>query len=209
MAKYQNKYRIESARLAGWDYRNDGAYFITICTHNRLHHFGVCLNGKMKLSTAGIIVQGCWYEIARLNPQVTLGKFVVMPNHIHGILILDDGMDGMDGMDVQTFDSNVSTIDTTDTPPENDHKNEFFQKISPKSGSVSRIIQQYKTACTKHIRGIYPDMNFEWQERFHDHIIRSEGAFQRISHYIVTNAANWDKDTFNDSKQQPNKNTSE
>ena len=88
MGKYRNKYRIESARKPGWDYRNAGAYFITICTHNRVHHFGECKNGKMKLSTIGAIVQGFWFEIPKHAENVRLGEFVVMPNHLHGVLIL-------------------------------------------------------------------------------------------------------------------------
>lgn len=108
--KYQGKYRIPSARLQNWDYGSDGAYFITICCKNRTHFFGECKDGKMKLSTQGAIVQGFWYEIPKHFPFVILGEFVVMPNHIHGILVLDkEGYernmkqnDDGDGDDVET-----------------------------------------------------------------------------------------------------------
>ena len=124
MAKYKNKYRIESTRLKGWDYRNPGEYFITICTQNRQHFFGECKNGKMKLSTAGAIAQGFWFEIPKHYDHVQLGEFVVMPNHVHGILILsemkngnngDGGNDG--GIAVETLKFNVSTTPTTTTTP--------------------------------------------------------------------------------------------
>jgi REP element-mobilizing transposase RayT len=231
MQKYRNTYRIASARLSGWDYRNVGAYFITICTHNREHYFGECKQGKMKLSIAGMIAQGCWYQIPFLNPHVSLGAFVVMPNHIHGILILDEmENDGRDvGRDVgrggvETFDSNVSNVNLSnvntsnkssnvnhDLKPNditnsdgvlvnNDHKNLFYQNISPKSGSVSRIIQQYKTVCTKHIRLACPEIGFEWQTRFHDHIIRNDMSFKKISDYIKSNPKNWKDDKFHNSK---------
>jgi REP element-mobilizing transposase RayT len=88
MEKFQNKYRIPSARHPNWDYTRHGAYFITICTKNRLHHFGTIEKGKSKLSTIGAIVQGFWYDIPRHFDHVELGEFIVMPNHIHGILIL-------------------------------------------------------------------------------------------------------------------------
>ncbi len=215
MQKFRNKYRIPSARLPGWDYRNAGAYFITICTHNREPFFGECTQGKMKLSTPGMIAQGCWHQIPFLNPHVSLGAFVVMPNHVHGMLILDEmGNDGNSTFDVETFDSNVSTSnvvtpninpdlkrnDKTNmagVPISNDNKNSFYQNISPKSGSVSRIIQQYKTVCTKHIRLACPKIEFEWQTRFYDHIIRDEVSFTNITNYILNNPKKWKEDRFN------------
>jgi REP element-mobilizing transposase RayT len=188
MEKYKNKYRIPSARLQGWDYRNAGAYFITICTHQREHFFGEIKNDKMILSTIGAIIQGFWFEIPKHFDHVQLGEFVVMPNHLHGVLILSE----MDDNDmVETLQCNVSTTDTTGKP-----NPEFFRRISPKSGSVSRIIGSFKSICTKHIRQTFPDLNFKWQERFHDHIIRDERSFLNISNYIVDNPRRWEKDNF-------------
>lgn len=89
MEKYKNKYRIASARAQWWDYGWNGAYFITICTQNREHFFGEIRNGKMNLSPTGTIADILWYEIQHHAQFVELGDFVVMPNHIHGILILD------------------------------------------------------------------------------------------------------------------------
>lgn len=87
--KFQNKYRIPSARLQTWDYANNGAYFITICTQNREHFFGNIKNGIMQLSEIGKLAAQFWHEIPNHFPMVELGNFVVMPNHIHGILIID------------------------------------------------------------------------------------------------------------------------
>ena len=89
MNRFQNKYRIPSARAQWWDYGWNGAYFITICTQNRKHFFGDVADGKMNLSQTGVIVDILWYEIPNHSKFVKLGDFVVMPNHIHGILILD------------------------------------------------------------------------------------------------------------------------
>lgn len=88
--KFQNKYRIPSARLQNWDYRWAGVYFITICTKDRIHYFGEVKNGKMYLSPVGVLADVLWYEIKNHNKKVELGRYVVMPNHIHGILILND-----------------------------------------------------------------------------------------------------------------------
>lgn len=89
MSKYINKYRSESARAQWWDYGWNGAYFITICTADRDHFFGEIKNGKMILSPTGVVADLVWHEITNHSKFVELGDFVVMPNHIHGILILD------------------------------------------------------------------------------------------------------------------------
>ena len=95
--KYLNKYRIPSARLKNWDYRNDGAYFITICTKNRTHFFGKIENGKMQLSEIGEIAHQNWAEIPQHFPFVQLDAFIIMPNHTHGILIINkNNMDADD-----------------------------------------------------------------------------------------------------------------
>lgn len=197
MTLFQNKYRIESARMKNWDYRNAGAYFITICTKDRLCHFGKIQNGEMQLSDVGKLAEKYWMEIPDHFKNVRLGAFVVMPNHVHGVLILLDGLVG-DGF-VETLQCNVSTTenanqtDITDQPPET---NQFMSNISPKSGSVSTIIRSYKSVCTKNINLQMPILNFAWQPRFHDHIIRDYQEYNRIENYIINNPKNWDSDKF-------------
>src|SRR5258708_33203920 len=87
--KYQNKYRIPSARLQTWDYGSNAAYFTTICTTNREHFFGEIMNGIMQLSEIGKIANQFWIEIPNHFPFVILDEFIVMPNHIHGIIVID------------------------------------------------------------------------------------------------------------------------
>lgn len=87
--KFQNKYRIASTRLQNWDYGWNGLYFITICTQNRENHFGKIQHGKMELSPIGVIANILWYEIKNHAKNIELGELVIMPNHIHGILILN------------------------------------------------------------------------------------------------------------------------
>ncbi len=88
MTLFKNKYRIESARLQTWDYASEGSYFITICTKDRNHYFGEIVDAEMQLSPAGILADVFWHEIKNHANNIELGEFVVMPNHIHGILIL-------------------------------------------------------------------------------------------------------------------------
>ena len=141
----------------------------------------------MKLSTIGAILQGFWYEIPKHFSFVELGEFVVMPNHIHGVLILNkNGFDENIIDPVETLQCNVST----------ENKNEFYQKISPKSGSISTIIRSYKSICTKHIHATFPTLDFEWQTHFWDNIIRDDEAFNTISKYIINNPLNWEGDKF-------------
>lgn len=197
MEKWKNQYRIPSARANWWDYSNNGQYFITICTHDRVHHFGEIEKGKLKMTAAGAIAQGFWHEIPRHFPFVHLGEFVVMPNHIHGIIIIERPP-------VETLQCNVSMVNGEIVPEtlqcnvstENPPKNEQLSAISPKPGSLATIIRSYKSICTKTIRQVLPHIGFEWQERYWDHIIRDETAFCNISNYIFMNQENWEKDKF-------------
>ncbi len=223
MEKFKDKYRIPSARLQNWDYTNDAAYFITICTKNRECLFGYIENGNMQLSNIGVIADILWYEISNHASNVELGEFIVMPNHIHGILILngndnnprknDNGSVSVVGPLPQMTPDIVETLHATSLPPNAtslppnatspkqeqpfsmpNNKNEFMAKISPKPGSVSTIIRSYKSAVTKHAHRL--GFEFEWQERFHDHIIRDDAEYQRIANYIATNPLKWEDDKF-------------
>ena len=179
MEKYKGKYRIPSARLQTWDYGNNGMYFITICTQNRAHYFGEITDFEMKLSEIGIIAEKYWYEIPEHFPFVHLGEFVVMPNHVHGIIIIDNPVDG-------DINANVETRLIASLPPASPpnaetkipggitgHKNPMIQE------NISRIMRWYKGRCSFEIRKINPD--FEWQPRFHDHIIRNNESFEHIT----------------------------
>lgn len=187
MDKYKNKYRIPSARLQNWDYGSNGAYFITICTQNREHFFGEIVDGQMQLNQLGQLAEKYWLEIPQHFSFIELGNFVVMPNHTHGILIIDK-MDAV--LPVETLQCNVST-----NPNPNPNKNEQMANISPKSGTISTIIRSYKSVVSKNARLIHAD--FGWQSRFHDHIIRDAQSFQTIQNYISNNPIKWVNDKFN------------
>ena len=178
MEKYQNKYRIPSTRAYWWDYGWNGAYSITICTQDRAHFFGEMADGKMHLSNTGVIADLLWHEIPYHQSFVELGDFVVMPNHIHGILILNKP-------------APVETLRATSlhaTPQSQ------MAAISPKSNTIPTIIRSYKSAVTKHANRL--GLPNGWQPRFYDHIIRNDAEYQRISDYIVNNPSNWQADKF-------------
>jgi putative transposase len=201
--KFQNKYRIPSTRLKNWDYGKNGAYFITICTGNREHFFGKIVTvdnvNEMRLNEIGKLADNFWAEIPKHFPFVELGNYVVMPNHVHGILIIDktNFVDDIDNA-VETLHCNVYIHDEEtlhcNVSTGNGMKNEQMAIISPKAGTLSTILRSYKSVVTKNAHFIHAD--FEWQERFHDNIIRNSESFERIQNYIENNVANWKEDKF-------------
>lgn len=184
--KYKNKYRTDSQRLQNWDYAWAGAYFITICTANREHYFGEIENGEMKLSHCGIVADILWHEIKSHATNIDLGAFVVMPNHIHGILIITN-----DNPETVQFPQYPQTSEPT-------IGQQRFQNQG--KNTVSSIIGGYKSAVSKHLHRL--NYEFAWQPRFYDHIIRNENAYQNISDYIVNNPARWNEDDFFINEQQ-------
>ncbi len=189
--KYQNKYRIPSARLQHWDYRWAGAYFITICTKDRLHYFGKIENGKMILNEIGEMVGAEWVRTPeiRLDMNLELGDFVVMPNHFHGILIIGENeYNGNGGGNGYGYGNGRDAMHCVSTPTPT--TNQF----GPQRKNVASIIRGFKSSVTKNARIINP--NFAWQPRFYDHIIRDDKSFYTISNYIKNNPQNWEKDKF-------------
>ena len=203
MDKFQNKYRIPSARWQTWDYGSNGAYFITICTQNRRHFFGEIIDSTipdesiMHLNDMGEMAEKYWVEIPQYFPFVSLGNFVIMPNHMHGILIIDNptivqtrliaSLSDLQSPTPESTSENNSTP-TTKTGGITGDKNPMFHE------NISRIIRWYKGRCSFEIRKIHSD--FGWQSRFYDHIIRNSASYENIQNYISNNPQNWIKDKF-------------
>ncbi len=186
--KFRNKYRIESARLKHWDYGWNAAYFITICTKDRTCFFGRAVDGKMVLNEIGQIARNCWLAIPEYFPFVKLADHIVMPNHVHGILVIDKPDDGRTTVETRLIAS--LPHDRNGKPGGiTGNKNPMLHD------NLSKIIRWYKGRTTFESRKIQCD--FAWQSRFHDHIIRNEKSFQRISQYIQNNPINWTSDRFN------------
>ncbi len=216
MKKFQNKYRIPSARAVWWNYSNEGCYFVTICCHNMQFFFGNVINCKMKLSPIGKLAHEFWAEIPDHFPFVKLHAFVVMPNHVHGIIEISNNTgetlhatsvtDAKDAKDVRDATSVTDAKDAKDAMDVRDvrdaklvgegcdFKNEKMAAISPKKGSLASIVRSYKSAVSKEARKIKP--SFKWQTRFYDHIIRDDQAYIRISNYIDNNPRKWGEDKF-------------
>jgi REP element-mobilizing transposase RayT len=194
MDKFQNKYRIPSARAQWWDYSSNAAYFITVCTQGRMHYFGEIKNHKMILSELGKSAETCWYDIPNHFPFIQLGAFVTMPNHIHGIIIIDKTENTTQFVETQNFAS-LQQQSQQQSQPQLSSKNKF----GPQSQNLASIVRGYKIGVTKQSKTICPD--FQWQSRFHDHIIRDDNEYQRINDYIETNPLNWEQDKFYKSEE--------
>ena len=116
MTLFRNKYRVETTRLRGWDYSQDGFYFVTICTNNRDCLFGEIVDDIMYLNDFGKIVNDCWFDLPNHYSNIILDAFCIMPNHIHGIIVIDNPPDGTmgSGIVVETGFKPVSTVESTE-----------------------------------------------------------------------------------------------
>jgi len=176
MSLYKNKYRNESSRLQNRDYSKGGSYFITIVTKNMNHYFGNISNNKMHLLLIGKIAYRYWNEIPKHFPNVKLDEFVIMPNHVHGIITIN----------YKKECDNIEYNVPTDTP-----NNSIMSKISPKKNSLGTIIRSYKSAVTRFCHQ-NNHKEFEWHSNFYEHVIRKKG-FTPIKRYIANNVRAWQK----------------
>ena len=177
---FQDKYRIKSNRRPFWDYSGFGWYFITICTQNMEHYFGTIVDDKMKLNELGKIVNDELLKTAQIRENVQLDEFIVMPNHVHVIIIFDPPRP-------------VETTRWGGSKPEKEMTHRVISTL--KKNSVGSIIGQFKPTATKRIRKINP--LFQWQSNYYDHIIRDDNDLKRIRRYIDENPQNWDRDRNN------------
>ena len=174
MIDKQRKY----IRWQSWDYSQNAAYFITICTRNRLYYFGQIIDGQMNPTPIGQSAYDCWLAIPEHFPFVKLGAFVVMPNHLHGIIIIDKPVRA-------ETEKVVSKQNELSWQP---------NKFGRQSENLAAIVRGYKIGITKFAQ--QNDLSFGWQPRYHDHVIRNEEEYAKIHHYIEMNPQLWDKDTY-------------
>ena len=188
--KFHGKYRIPSARLQGFDFGQNGAYFITICTKDRIHNFGeIVLSAgletqnfagletqnfaSLRATPIGSIAGEYWRKIPEHFPFVILDEFVVMPDHVHGIIIIYKEI------------QDIASLQQIG----------YVNKFGPQSGNISSIIRGYKAGVKSY--ATINKIDFAWQPRFYDRIIRDDEEMKRIRKYIVKNPDNWFKEKDN------------
>lgn len=214
MEKFKDKYRIDSNRMPGWDYARGGKYYVTICTGNRVCCFGDVANGEIKLNKMGEIAGKYWREIPTCFSETYLDEYVVMPNHVHGIIVMkrlhrnntterpecnllecrDDLLECRDETRSRLYVPNESNVPNAPNIPNVSFR---MAAISPKPGSLSVIIGGWKSKCTKEFKEMGQGGWFAWQPRFYDEIIRNDKRLEQIRAYIRNNPANWDTDDKN------------
>lgn len=219
MKKFAGKYRIGSNRLMGWNYSNEAAYFITIVTQNRHCVLGQIENKKMVLSDFGKIVKTEWLKSFDIRQELFLDEYVIMPNHLHAIVILRN----MDDERLQNFGSTKhitpdnrdvkkemngsghDDVETDDRPFQHHHQQPPYLIRQPKS--ISSFMAGFKSGVNSKIDDFIDQNNLNipkynrdnhfFQPNYYDRIIRNPYELMRIRNYIIDNPKNWDKDGTN------------
>jgi REP element-mobilizing transposase RayT len=202
--KFRDKYRIPSNRLRGWDYASSGHYYITIVTAGRNRLFGEIKNGEMILNDLGQIVYDEFFKSFELREELFLGEFVLMPDHLHAIVILDKSKcecSGHVGMyDHVGTGGRVETHGRASLPQPQPPTPQFHRQPQ----SISSFVAGFKSSTIKRIDDWIDSNNVAmakfnknnplWQSNYHDHIIRNETEYRHISDYIIRNPIEWKED---------------
>ena len=190
------KHHRRSIRLKGYDYASEGAYYVTIVVQGRKQFFGKVVDGEMILNEAGQMIVKWWNELNNKFTNVILGACIVMPNHVHFIIIIENA--GAD-LCICPEDINISQ-------QKGEYKGSPLQKTN---GSLSQIVQWFKTMTTnEYIRGVKksnwtPFNGKLWQRNYYEHIIRNEKELEQKADYILTNPSRWKADQENPRKKSP------
>jgi len=186
------KHHRRSIRLKGYDYSQAGLYFITICTQNRACLFGRIENGVMILNEYGQIAYNEWMKTTEIRNNVELCDFVVMPNHIHGIIrLLGRG----ESHSSQSHSSQSHLPQSHSSQSHSPHNmGVCVTPLRSPSQTIGAIVRGYKSSVTKQL-GLLGFRKKIWQRNYHERIIRDERSFMKISEYIINNPANWNNDS--------------
>lgn len=199
MTLFKNQYRIESARLKGYDYSAPGEYFVTICTRGMKEWFGEVYGRRMFRNSIGEIVYQLWRQIRENYCRVILDEFEVMPNHLHGIIILTECdrerrvVPNTETNDICGRDANIRVSTENNTKQRGGITGNNNPMLKPES--ISSIIRWFKGRVSFEIHKI--EKEFAWHPRFHDHIIHNERELYAIRDYIHNNPAKWEEDRNN------------
>ena len=223
MPNDSNNPKRRSIRIPEYDYTQQGAYFITICTHLKKHIFGEITSGNMKLSPMGEIAHYQWHQLPQRFNNIELDAFVIMPNHIHGILIINkpqypitrrgEAGENKHGSPAKNPKSPVypeimfldcegsPVLSNGDTPQvlksKHNSPTNYKQPHGTIPGSIGAIIQNYKSLTTRKINMLLRTKNKTiWQRNFYEHIIRDETDYERIVEYIENNPVSWSDDKY-------------
>lgn len=187
-----------SIRLKGYDYSQEGFYFITICCQDMIHRFGKIVDGKMRLNECGQIAYNEWANLSQRFQQVELDVFQIMPNHMHGILVLHNV-----GASLADAPSDDAYMHHAGLDLKNAIDDDIRAGASPARTVVGDIVGAYKSIVMNKCLEIYKAqkkvMGKFWLRNYYEHIIRDEQAYENISNYIDNNPENWSLDRYSKS----------
>jgi REP element-mobilizing transposase RayT len=166
--------RRRSIRLRSYDYRTAGAYFVTICVCNRRFMFAAVDDAQMILNRTGRVVQRLWFDSERIRPGIMLDEFIVMPNHIHGIVLL------------RILESERAH----GCAP-------LRKKLARAPRSLGSFVAGFKATSTREINRLCGRTGAVWQRNYHEHVVRDDGELERIREYIRGNPSRWEFDREN------------
>ena len=189
----------KSIRLKGFDYSLPGAYFVTLASWQRECLFGEVTKGKMQLSSIGSIINSVWRKLAHHFPNIRAGAFVIMPNHVHGIIGIEDisTVGATRPTNNEIMDCNIRWVNQIEVYRDGSPLQEINRLNGPLHGSLGAFIGQFKSQATKRIWAL-PGMDRHpiWQRNYYEHIIRDEQEYQQIIYYIEMNPKQWTKDEY-------------
>ncbi|HXF49220.1 MAG TPA: transposase [Verrucomicrobiae bacterium] len=191
------KQHRKSIRLPEYDYSGEGAYFVTICTQNRECLFGNIRNGKMELSAIGRVVRDCWKEIPKHFDHARVKDFVVMPNHLHGIVVLEKRVEYIQPLQKQ-MGNQIVGVQYIEPAFQKGTARYQYQKVAP--NSVGSIVRSYKAAVSRICRENLLHSPI-WQRNYYEHIVRSGQELYKIREYIRANPLMWKTDPENQTLQ--------
>lgn len=179
------KFHRRSIRLKGFDYSSAGEYFVTICTHGRQHLFGEIIQNEMQLNEFGLIAQSVWQNLPLRYHHLELDEFVVMPNHIHGILIINENA----AAGVKEENGWVGAIHELPLPGEPDN---LLSRSGRRKMTIPLVIGYYKMNTAKKINQSRQTLGQSvWQRNYYEHIICNGCEYEAIANYIADNPLNW------------------
>ena len=196
MTLFRNRYRVESIRLADWDYSSRGWYFVTICTKDKRCLLGDAVDGEVALSDAGVIAEQEMKALTGHYSNVAIDRFVVMPNHVHAIVVIDGEHVYSPSPTKNRKHSAMLAIPLHERP---DNRQELARAGDAASRvstggirlpSLAEVVGGYKAGVSRicHAKGL---PGFAWQARFHEHILRSNASVNAVRDYIDHNPRNW------------------
>lgn len=184
----------KSIRLRGYDYSQAGAYFVTICTADRQCTLGSVAGSLARPSAIGSIVAECWNRLPQHFSRVLLDAFVIMPNHLHGIIVLEGRGEALEGGDAAALSSTALSPRTVGASPPN------ASPLLPRGtaeGSLGAIVQSFKSVSTRRINDLHGARGTPfWQRNYYEHVVRNDHDLDEIREYIANNPLKWELDQY-------------